>query len=59
MNALTHTLVLSLLIIAAVGCYTIGVQFGGHAFLLLGGVLETVFWYGAYQRNKTKKRSAS
>ncbi len=43
---------LTFLLLASLGCYQIGGITGVFAVVVLGMVLEALFWYGVFKRRK-------
>lgn len=43
----------ALCLLAAISCYLFGVPAGGVLFLILGFVLEVIFWTRVFRRTKT------
>lgn len=51
MNFIKRWCLTILCLLAAVGCYMLGIPAGGLAFLLLGAIFETAFWVRLYQQH--------
>jgi hypothetical protein len=56
MNSFTRWLILAILIIAAVACYSYGSSTGIFIFIIAGVGFELAFWFGIFSRKK--KRSS-
>jgi len=55
MKWLGRTLIAIVCLIAAIMCYVFGAPAGGVAFLIIGGVLEMLFWIGILGPKKSQK----
>lgn len=55
MNTIPRWLVLTLLIVAAVACYSVGFTPGMGLFLILGVVFELSFWLKLFRRTDEKQ----
>ncbi len=52
MKPFTRMLFIITCLLAALGCYFIGIPIGGIVFLALGVVFELLFWIGVLGRKK-------
>lgn len=56
MNIKTKWLLLALLAIGALSCYTLGLNNGAVTFIALGLGLEVAFWLGLFKGLRLTKR---
>jgi len=52
LKIIARVLLAAFFLFAAIACYVFGIPAGGVIFLLLGLVLEGLFWFGLFGRKK-------
>ncbi|GHE76828.1 hypothetical protein [Thalassotalea profundi] len=57
MNRVTKWIILAILILAALACYSYGNSTGLFVFMIMGVIFELAFWFGVF--SKKGKHSSS
>lgn len=52
MNVLSRVALAVVCLFAAIACYVFGIPAGGFMFLILGLILEGLFWFGLFGKKK-------
>ncbi|WP_226703734.1 hypothetical protein [Microbulbifer elongatus] len=52
MSRIKRTLIAFVCLFAAIACYVFGIPVGGVVFLVLGVVLEGIFWFQLFRRRR-------
>ena len=57
MNSFTRWLILAVLIIAAIACYSYGSSTGLFVFIIIGAIFELAFWLGIFSKRSNNTHS--
>jgi hypothetical protein len=53
LNSFTKWIILTVLILAAIACYSYGSSTGLFVFIVVGVIFELAFWFGVFSKKAT------